>query len=173
MIKKHVHILVGIAIFLLLKAWYTQTSSDELLFLLSPTNKLVSVFTASGFSYIKGSGYFHPEFNILIEKSCAGFNFLILCYLISYITCLQHLNSIPKKWTALPICLLCSYFITIAVNTSRILISIYLSTNKNVLTNISSFHQLQGTFIYLFFLLLSYLILKHLLNKRIKNEELA
>lgn len=173
MIKKYIHILVGIAIFLLLKVGYTQTSSDDLLFLLSPTNKLVSLFTGSTFSYIKGSGYFHPEFNILIEKSCAGFNFLILCFLICYNTCLQHITRVTKRWIALPIFLLFSYFLTIAVNTSRILISISLSASKNTLTNISSFHQLQGTFIYLFFLLLSYLILKYLLNKRIKNEELT
>lgn len=173
MTKKYVHILVGIAVFLLLKVGYTQTNSDDLLFLLSPTNKLVALFTGSSFSYINRSGYFHPEFNILIEKSCAGFNFFILCYLISYITVLQHISSISKKWIALPICMLCSYFLTIAVNTSRILIAISLSASKNILTNISIFHQLQGTFIYLFFLLLSYLILKYLLNKRIKNEELA
>lgn len=173
MIKNHIHILVGIAVFLLLKVGYTQTNSDDLLFLLSPTNKLVSLFIGSTFSYIKGSGYFHPEFNILIEKSCAGFNFFILCFLISYITCLHHITSIPKRWITMPICLLCSYFLTIAVNTSRILTSISLSASKNILTKMSSFHQLQGTFIYLFFLLLSYLILKYLLNKRIKNEELA
>lgn len=173
MIKKHIHISVGIALFLLLKVGYTQTNSDDLLFLLSPTNKLVSLFTGNISSYIQSSGYFYPDFNILIEKSCAGFNFFILCFLISYATCIQHIINSTNRWIALPICLLCSYILTIAVNTSRILISISLSASKNVFTDISIFHQLQGTFIYLFFLLLSYLILKHLLNKHIKNEELA
>lgn len=164
---------MGIALFLLLKVGYTQTNSDDLLFLLSPTDKLISLFTSSTSDYIRGSGYFYSEFNILIEKSCAGFNFLILCFLIGYITCLQHLVKISKRWIALPISLLCSYFLTITVNTSRILISISLNASKNIFTDISGFHQFQGTFIYLFFLMLSYLILKHLLNKRIKNEELA
>ena len=173
MIEKHIHTLSGIALFILLKIGYTQTNSDDLLFLLFPTDKLISSFTGSTSDYIQGSGYFHPEFNILIEKSCAGFNFFILCFLIGYITCLQHIVKTSKRWTTLPICLLCSYFLTIAVNTSRILISISLAVRKSIIADISGFHQLQGTFIYLFFLLLSYLILKHSLNKRFKNEELA
>lgn len=171
--RKNIHAFAGVALFVLLKVVYTQLSVDKLLFLLYPTNVLVSFFTSSTASYVQSSGFFHPDLNILVEKSCAGFNFLILCFLINYLTCLQNLVKTTKRWVALPICLLSSYILTIAVNASRIIIAISLGGTKTFLSNTPNFHQLQGTFIYLFFLLLSYLILKQLLNKYFKNEEFA
>lgn len=174
MIKENIHILTALFLFILLKVGYTQTNAEDLLFLLYPTDVLVSIFTNSSSSYIRGSGYFHAELNILIEKSCAGFNFLILYFLVSYFTCLQHFRKPVVRWMMLPICCIGSYLITLGVNTSRIITAISLNKSESNFLNTSWMHQLQGTFIYLFFLLLSYLILKYFLNKyALKNEKLA
>lgn len=157
----------------MMKVLYTQTSSDDLIFLLYPTDQLVCILKGSHSSYIPNSGYFHIDLNILIEKSCAGFNFFILFFLISYITCLKHISHSNRRWSLLPICLLISYLLTIAVNASRIITAIALKSKFNFI-EISSSHQIQGTFIYLFFLLLFYSILKYYLNKRVlKNEKFA
>jgi len=172
--KENIHILTALLLFLLLKVGYTQTSVDDLLFLLYPTDVLVSIFTNSSSFYIHGSGYFHSVHNILIEKSCGGFNFLILYFIVSYLTCLQHFKTPAIRWVMLPICWIGSYLITICVNTSRIITAISINKSKNNFLNGSWMHHLQGTFIYLFFLLVSYLILKYLLNKyALKNEKFA
>lgn len=172
-IINNIHIITCCSLFLSLKLLYTQTTSNDLIFLLYPTDQLVCIFKGSHSNYIPNSGYFHSNLNILIEKSCAGFNFLILFFLISYITCLQHIKSSNERWYLLPICFVISYLLTIIANASRIIISILFKLKFTFLDN-SSLHQLQGTFIYLFFLLFFYLILKHYLNKQVlKNEKFA
>lgn len=173
LIIKNIHIIACISLFLLMKMIYTQTTSDDLKFLLYPTDQLVCFFTGNQSNYIPKAGYFHIDLNILIEKSCAGFNFFILFFLISYITCIKHIIHSSRRWSLLPICLLISYLLTIAVNSSRIITAIALKSKFNFI-EISSSHQLQGTFIYLFFLLLFYSVLKYYLNKQVlKNEKFA
>jgi exosortase K len=72
-------------LFILLKQLYTFADNESLKFLLVPTNKLVALFQGSSYSY-SANGYYHESLNILINKSCSGFNFMILSFLVFSIT---------------------------------------------------------------------------------------
>jgi exosortase K len=68
--------------FILLKAGYTFAGNDNLIFLLSPTDKLVGLLTGSHSVYLTESGYFHSALNITVDKSCSGFNLWVLSFLV-------------------------------------------------------------------------------------------
>jgi exosortase K len=79
--KKNIPFYCAIAaIFLLLKLGYTMADNNSLVFLLKPTNALVGLLTGSTSTYFADKGYFYSNLDIVIEKSCSGFNFLILCF---------------------------------------------------------------------------------------------
>src|SRR5688500_15337695 len=73
--------LIAAAIFILLKFAFNLATHDELLFLLQPTDKLVELMTGSRSEYNTQQGYLHEELNILVDKSCSGFNFWVLSFL--------------------------------------------------------------------------------------------
>ena len=62
-------------IFLLLKLGHSMADHNALQFLLWPTSKLVALMTGASSSYLPEGGYFHAQLNIVINKSCSGFNF--------------------------------------------------------------------------------------------------
>ena len=157
---------LAVTLFLFFKLLYISANAENILFLLSPTNMFISMFSNSTGVFIKNAGYYHQDLNILIEKSCAGFNFFILSFILSYTLSLQYTNKWKTKLILLPACLLISWLLTIGVNVARISTAILF--NAHLLSNSAksaTMHEIQGTFIYLFFLLLFYKILKYALTK--------
>jgi exosortase K len=154
---------VAFMLFVILKFVYSQANNDMLLFILQPISELISIITNNDAVYTTSSGFFYQGLNITIDKSCSGINF----WLISFMTCL--LSIIPKKRTrlqkiiAFPTACILAYVLTLFANTSRILISIFIT--KNTSLNYSWLHEAQGVFIYLTFLILFYLLINHLLSK--------
>jgi exosortase K len=136
--------------------------------LIAPTNYLIELITSSPAHYAPESGYFHKELNIIIEKSCSGFNFWILCFIMLAFLALNYYSSNKKKILVLPITLFISYILTIFANTSRIILSIL---GQNAANNFITprphliLHNVIGTFVYLFFLIASYLVLNSILKK--------
>jgi exosortase K len=160
--------LIAIGIFILLKLGYTVADNNDLKFLLSPTNYLVELVTNSSSQYNSESGHFHKELNIVIEKSCSGFNFWTLFFIMMSFMLLNFYKSNTKKIFALPLALFFSYFLTIFANTSRIILSIAgQKTADNFITPRPHFvlHEIIGTFVYLFFLIASYLVINFILKK--------
>lgn len=157
---------IAVALFLFFKLLYMNANAEDLLFLLSPTNMFVSMLSNSTGVFIENSGFYHQDLNILIEKSCSGFNFFILSFIISYILSLQYAKNWAPKLILLPISLLISWLLTIGVNVARITSAILFHAHLPVNSAKSiTIHEMQGTFIYLFFLLLFYKILKYTLTK--------
>jgi len=157
---------LAVTLFVSFKMLYMNAIAEDLLFLLSPTNMFVSLLNNSTGIFIKNSGFYHHELNVLIEKSCAGFNFFILSFIISYILCIQYTNKWKTKFILLPIALLISWLLTIGVNVARIHTAILCNARLPVgLVSPVTIHEMQGSFIYLFFLLLFYKILKYALTK--------
>jgi len=163
--KNILYYLAAILIFVLFKLGYTVANNNELIFLLKPTDTFVGFILHSNSQYILESGYYHEKLNILIDKSCSGFNFWVLCFLMLTFTSLKFLNRRIYKILILPALLLFTYLLTIFVNTSRILFSIYFQNLQTVSTNkdFSWLHQAEGVFIYLSFLILIYLGFEYLL----------
>lgn len=167
MISKLPYQLAAIGIFGLLKLWYVGADNDDLAFLLRPTDALVGLAASSPSSYLTDSGYFHPDLNILIDKSCAGFNFWILCFLMLSLLIFKYLGRWAHLTLTLPATLLCAYVLTIFANTSRISIAIFLQNKAAAFLpkHLLWFHEAQGVFVYLSCLIAIYLIAEFLLTK--------
>ena len=63
-----------------LKRHYAGARADDLMWILSPTARLVGVATGQSFTMQPGEGYFSRDRLFLIEKSCAGINFMIAAF---------------------------------------------------------------------------------------------
>ena len=153
-------------IFILLKFLFSHMSSDELLFLLQPTNYIVEVMSNTESQYVSQQGFYNNRLNILINKSCSGFNFLLMCYLMLIFLIVGKLKNRLHKTISLPILLLLSYLLTLFSNSSRIMMSIMVRDIRLEFSiiNTSWLHQLQGSFVYLFFLIIIYLMIENFFN---------
>ena len=172
--KNIYYYLLTLVSYVLLKFFYSLATIDELSFLLKPTNKLVGLVLNSKAQYLSEKGYYHDELNILIDKSCSGFNFWVLCFIMLSFLSFTYLSKKKLKIIALPIVLAITYILTIAVNTSRILFSILIQkiqANNSIEKEFSWLHQAEGIFMYLFFLILIYLGFEYILKKINQNYE--
>lgn len=160
---------VAIALFLGLKFLYTTASSNQVYFLIKPIDGIVSFFTNSVSHYHESDGFYHEKFNITIDKSCSGFNFLLMCFVILYTSLLRILKRNWHKLVVIPLTFLIAYLFTLFVNTSRILVAIFIEGNFNL--HFSWMHQAQGVFIYLSFLIALYLFVNFLITKITRTHE--
>jgi len=165
--KNTLYYLTAIGIFLLLKIGFIFANNNDLIFLLKPTNHLIEFFTHSNALYLTESGYFHQRLNIIIDKSCSGFNFWILCYLMLTFLALRFLTHKIYKFLLIPSMLVLAYLMTILVNASRILLAIFIDRlgEQFISDQINWLHQAEGIFVYLFFLIIIYLGFEHLLKR--------
>ncbi|RDC58297.1 exosortase K [Pedobacter chinensis] len=165
---------IGILIFMMLKMAYTFLSTEQLLFVLAPTNFLVSLMLGTKSAYVHGYGYFYHDLNITIEKACSGYNFMLLSFTMMYYLGAKYFKNRWSIWFILSVSTIFSWALTLFVNTSRIVSSVIINKSLFSAKSYNSvFHQVEGTFIYLFFLVLMYKILDQLLKKHAKNEKFA
>lgn len=128
--------LTTIGLFILLKFCYTLADNNNLRFLLKPTDKLVELLTNSKADYFSDKGYYHEKLNIIIEKSCSGFNFWLLCFCMLTFLALKYFDKSLYKALTIPVSMAAAYILTIFVNGSRIFASIILQTQaKNFFPN--------------------------------------
>lgn len=157
------HYLAGILLFVMLKFGFSYADNDSLLFLTKPTNTIISIIKDSEASYDSGEGFYHEKLYMVIDKSCSGFNFWVLAFIMTLFTSLRYIKNSGAKIWAFPTILVGAYLLTIIVNSSRILTSLLL--NEIIGTKYAWLHQAEGAFIYLSFLIAFYLILNYSLQK--------
>jgi exosortase K len=157
--------LTAAGLFILLKFGFTLAGNNNLTFLLKPTDQFVGLLTGSHSVYIAENGYYHDKLNILIDKSCSGFNFGILCFLLFTYLAVKYFDKTSYKILTIPAALLGAYLLTICVNTSRIFASIVVQNQtKNVLPDEQHLiHEAIGILTNLSFLILAYLLIEKLL----------
>jgi exosortase K len=167
--------LITVGLFILLKIGFTVADNNDLTFLINPTDKLVGILTGSHSVYLSDSGYFHENLNIIIDKSCSGFNFWILCFLLFTYLTVNCFDKPLHKFTTIPTALIGAYLLTIFVNTSRIFASIVVQTQtKNILMNHQQIlHEAIGVITNLTFLILAYILLEKLLIHKRPNAKFA
>jgi exosortase K len=155
-----------------MKFWYSSVSSDSLIFLLWPTNTIAELITNSDGIYLQGTGYYHDALNIVINKSCSGFNFMALCFLM--ISFLGKKFVYKRPLILLPLSLILAYPLTLFANSSRILLSILLESITLETDKPVWFHQAEGIFIYLFFLVIIYFVVEFFLtNQKFRHAQTA
>lgn len=151
--------LTVILIFCLGKWWHRTADAEALGFLLSPTDAAVSVATGSASLWRPEMGYHHPSLNMAIDASCAGFNFLLITFLLLAYLLLQRFN----RWWVIPLTLLAAWPVTLLANTSRILTILLTGAAPNGISA-GVWHEGQGAFVYLFVLTGAGLLLSYGLN---------
>lgn len=167
--KNIFYYLTAIGLFLVLKFSYTITDNNYLFFLLQPTDRLVGLLISSKSVYFPDRGFYYNDLNIIINKSCSGFNFLLLCFLMFAIVAFNNINLNKQKIVIIPAALVLAYVITIFVNASRIFVSIVLQDQaKHFLPqkSIVIVHETIGIVTNLSFLIVIYILLERLLKKQ-------
>ncbi|MEP5340521.1 MAG: exosortase K [Algibacter sp.] len=167
--KNTIYYATALIAFVISKFTYAFANNDMITFLTKPTNRVVSFITNRTPIYNSEIGFYYQNLNITIDKSCSGFNFWMLLFLLLFFSTLKIIESDRIKMLLFPVTLLISYLLTLFVNTSRILISLFIE--KNTSLNYHWLHQAEGVFIYLSFLIIFYISLNYLQNKHIQHHE--
>ena len=167
--------LLMIVFFVILKLAYTLVETNHLTFLLSPTSQLIEFVSGFQSVYVNNKGYHFQQLNIVIDKSCAGFNFLILNFLMLSFLSLKYFKKRKNKIIAILISLIGAYIFTILINSFRINAAIIFEDRISSFVNLKRdiIHQSIGIIINLTFLILIYLITEKKLNHKKANEKLT
>jgi exosortase K len=141
-----------------LKRHYADARADDLLWILAPTAQLVSVATGAAFTLQPGEGYFSREHLFLIEKACAGINFMIAAFGMLVFALFHRAASVVRAAQVLGVGLLASYLTAVVVNALRIAIAMWLAAHPAALPAASAadVHRVEGIVVYFGALVLLY-----------------
>lgn len=161
-LRKGIFNVFALLIALGLKYHYSRAGSKDLEWILGSTTCLVEHLSGIQFEDEANTGFINRRYRVIIAPSYAGINFLIIVFWMTIfcgIHVIRHFGSKPRWLTAR---LACAYSLTIAVNTLRIIASIY-SFHGDIYfgwMTPARAHRLEGVVIYFFFLCLFYIIIK-------------
>jgi exosortase K len=156
-----IFILIVVMIAFGLKYHYSQASVDGLNWILAPTVELVEQLSGITFEQEAYTGFISKAHRIIIAKSCAGVNFLIISFCMLIFTRFRSAKPVGAKILLFIKSIIIAYFLTIIVNALRIILAIYLfdaDIYGGWLTR-EMLHRIEGTAIYFIFLCLIYFIL--------------
>ena len=147
-----------------LKRHYADARPDDLSWILSPTARLVSATTGETFVMQSGEGYFSRERLFLIEKSCAGINFMIAAFSMLVFALFHRVQSRVDAMRVLGVSLLASYAAAVLVNTVRITVAMWLAAHPAALSAFSAadVHRVEGITVYFAGLVLLYELVQRL-----------
>ena len=141
-----------------LKRHYADATADALWWILSPTARLVSATTGTTFVMQPGEGYFSREHLFLIEKSCAGVNFMIAAFALLVFALVHRVGAGISAARVLGISLLASYAAAVTINAARITVAMWLAGHPTALSAFSAadVHRIEGITVYFGGLVLLY-----------------
>ena len=150
--------LIAIVIAWGLKRHYADARPDDLSWILGPTARLVGATTGETFVLQTGEGYFSRERLFLIEKACAGVNFMIAAFAMLVVALFHRVESRVEAMRVLGASLLASYSAAVLVNTVRISIAMWLASHPAALSAFSAadVHRIEGITVYFAGLVLLY-----------------
>jgi exosortase K len=133
-----------------LKRQYAEATAEDLSWMLTPTTQLVSVVTGTTFEWRAGEGYLSRDRLFLIEKSCAGINFMTAAFGMLAIALCHRCVEARSTLRVLGVSLLASYVAAVAVNAVRIGIALQLAHHPAWLSLLSAsdVHRLEGIALY-------------------------
>ncbi len=137
-----------------LKHHYSIAQAENLKWILAPTAALVKTITGYLFYFEPDTGYINHDLRIIIAPACAGVNFLIAAFCMSFFCGIFKISGFKNKCFWLIVCAAGVYMATIFVNAFRIWISI-----ATIAADIHAgwftpqrVHRMSGILIYFFFL---------------------
>jgi len=133
-----------------LKRHYSDSRADELRWILGPTARLVEVTTGTAFTVAPGEGYVSHERLFLIEKACAGINFMAAAFGMLVLGLVHRARSAVSFGGVLAVSLIASYVAAVIVNAARIVIAMWLATHPLMLTPLTAtdVHRIEGIAVY-------------------------
>ena len=147
-----------------MKRHYADARADDLKWMLSPTTQVVGVITGASFAWQPGEGYFSRDRLFLIEKSCAGINFLVAAFGMLTLVLVHRVGSGMSAARVVGMSLLASYSAAVLVNAIRIAIAMWLAGHPAALATFSAadVHRIEGVTVYFGGLVLLYELLLRL-----------
>jgi exosortase K len=133
-----------------IKQHYATARADDLRWILTPTAQLVSAMTGHAFTWQPGEGYFSRDRLFLIEKSCAGINFVVAAFGMLVLALLHRAGSGRSAARVLGVSLLASYSAAVLVNAVRIAIAMWLAAHPVSKSTLSAadVHRFEGIAVY-------------------------
>ena len=141
-----------------LKRDYADTPVDRLGWILGPTARVVTVLTGTVFERKGGEGYFSSERMFVIEKACAGINFMIAAFgMVAYVLG-RRAASVASIGCVLGASAAASYIAAVLVNALRISFALWLAGHPVPIAGVTAAqaHRVEGIVFYFGGLLLLY-----------------
>ena len=147
-----------------MKRYYADARPDDLWWILSPTAHLAGAVTGVRFVTAPGEGYVSLDHLFLIEKSCAGINFMIAAFVMTMFALFHRATSGVSVARVLGASLLASYMAAVLVNAARIVIALWLAAHPIAATALSAaqVHRVEGIIVYFGGLMLLYAAVQRL-----------
>jgi exosortase K len=147
-----------------LKRHYADARPDDLLWMLTPTAWLAGSAAGATFAFVSGEGYLSREHLFLIEKSCAGVNFMVAALGVLVCTLLHHASGGLGAARVLGVGLVGSYAAAVLVNATRVAIAMWLSARPAPIATLSAdaVHRIEGVAVYFGGLVLLYELVRAL-----------
>ena len=147
-----------------LKRHYADATTDALSWILTPTAHLVGLVTGVAFVAVPGEGYFSAERMFLIEKACAGVNFMIAAFAMVAFALLHRARTVRHGAAVIGVSLLASYAAAVVVNTVRIVIAMWLAAHPIGWLSLTpaDIHRLEGITVYFGGLMLLYALVQRI-----------
>lgn len=139
------------ALALALKIHYSLAESGDLSWILVPTVDIVEPLSGIRFEQEAYAGFVNRARGVIIAPSCAGVNFLIISFLMAGVQGILHFERCRARAAWLSFSLIAGFFLTISINSLRIIISIALHEADIHSSGIMAdeAHRLMGAGLYL------------------------
>lgn len=139
-----------------MKRHYAGAAVEDLRWILRPTTGLVSVVTGECFTWQAGEGYVSRNRLFLIEKSCAGINFMVAAFGMLVMAFAHRARPGGTAFGVLGGSLLAGYSAAVMINAVRIAIALWLAAHPGSFAALTAAdgHRVEGIFVYFWGLLL-------------------
>jgi exosortase K len=133
-----------------MKLHYAGARADDLWWILTPTTRVVGAITGTTFVVVPSEGHVSYKRRFVIEKSCAGINFMAAAFGMLVFSQLHRAGSGRSGLRVLGASLLASYGAAIFVNAARIAIAMWLADRPFALSTFTpaEIHRLEGIMVY-------------------------
>jgi exosortase K len=147
-----------------MKRHYAGARANDLGWILSPTAQLAGAMAHTTFTWQPQEGYFSRDRLFMIEKSCAGINFMVAAFGMLMLALLHRVGSGRSAARVLGVSLLASYSAAVLTNAARIAIAMWLAAHPVALSTFSAadVHRFEGITVYFGGLVLLYELVQRL-----------
>jgi exosortase K len=129
------------------KAFYSGAPAGDLLWILAPSAWLARLIGGIDLAYEPGAGFISHTYHLIVGPSCAGINFLVICFLTLYFSFAARCRS-RMRWFASSAAV--ALAAAIAANALRIAVAAHLwdaGFYRSWMTQ-EEMHRVAGTVIY-------------------------